>query len=114
MFLPAFCVQAEPGGYHMHHLRKLKSWILRGGARREELYDRLYSLNWGETTTNNYGFAPAEGHQAERFQLQLYSELLDCWKTGTITGGFLVLSRSAADAAAASATWHATCPGKPR
>lgn len=60
----------------MHHLRKLKSWILRGGARREELYDRLYSLDWGNTTTNNYGFAPAQGRQPERFQLQLYSELL--------------------------------------
>ncbi len=60
----------------MSHLRKLMAWIVRGGARREELYDRLYSLNWGETTTNNYGFAPAEGHQAERFQLQLYTELL--------------------------------------
>lgn len=45
-------------------------------ARREELYDRLYSLEWGETTTNNYGFAPAEGHQPERFQTQLYTELL--------------------------------------
>ena len=29
-----------------------------------------------ETTTNNYGFAPAETADAERFQLQLYAELL--------------------------------------
>ena len=42
-------------------LSKLMSRIVWGGARREELYDRLYSLEWGETTTNNYGFAPAEG-----------------------------------------------------
>jgi ubiquinone/menaquinone biosynthesis C-methylase UbiE len=46
------------------------------GIGREELYDRLYSMDWGETTTNNYGFAPAEGEQPERFQIQLYTELL--------------------------------------
>ena len=48
----------------------------RDGGRREELYDRLYALRWGETTTNNYGFAPAEGVGPERFQIQLYAELL--------------------------------------
>ncbi len=60
----------------MGQLSRLTSKIVRGGARREELYDRLYSLNWGETTTNNYGYAPARGDRAERFQLQLYTELL--------------------------------------
>ena len=55
---------------------KLIFKILRRKASREELYDRLYSLNWGDTTTNNYGYAPAEGHCPERFQLQLYTELL--------------------------------------
>jgi SAM-dependent methyltransferase len=34
-------------------------------------------MNWGDTTTNNYGFAPTEGHQRERFQTQLYTELLN-------------------------------------
>ena len=57
-------------------MRNLMFRIVKGGARREELYDRLYSLGWGETTTNNYGFAPAEGHAPERFQMQLYTELL--------------------------------------
>lgn len=57
-------------------LSKLTSRILWGGTRREELYDRLYSLNWGEITTNNYGFAPASGIETERFQLQIYTELL--------------------------------------
>jgi SAM-dependent methyltransferase len=47
------------------------------GAPREQLYDLLYSLRWGETTTNNYGFAPAETAVPERFQLQLYTELLN-------------------------------------
>ena len=32
--------------------------------------------NWGETTTNNYGFAPAEGDHPQRFQHQMYRELL--------------------------------------
>ena len=51
-------------------------WIKTRGARREGLYDLLYSLQWGEATTNNYGFAPAETGDPERFQLQLYAELL--------------------------------------
>ena len=38
----------------------LTSSIMARGKRREELYDLLYSLRWGEATTNNYGFAPAE------------------------------------------------------
>ena len=54
----------------------LTSSIMSHGKRREDLYDRLYSLRWGEATTNNYGFAPAESTAPERFQLQLYTELL--------------------------------------
>ena len=34
-------------------------------------------MKWGETTTNNYGFAQAKGDGPERFQLQLYTELLN-------------------------------------
>lgn len=44
-------------------------------ASKSEMYDLLYRLNWGETTTNNYGFAPAEGEGPERHQIQLYREL---------------------------------------
>jgi ubiquinone/menaquinone biosynthesis C-methylase UbiE len=54
----------------------LTFWIRSHGTRREGLYDLLYSLRWGEATTNNYGFAPAETGDPERFQLQLYAELL--------------------------------------
>ncbi|HSA80154.1 MAG TPA: methyltransferase domain-containing protein, partial [Geminicoccaceae bacterium] len=54
----------------------LTSSIMGQGKRRENLYDRLYSLRWGDATTNNYGFAPAETVEPERFQLQLYTELL--------------------------------------
>ncbi len=61
------------------------TWSIRTRRRRrEQLYERLYSLKWGETTTNNYGFAPAESDDPERFQLQLYRELL---KLLASTGG---------------------------
>ena len=46
------------------------------------------SLNWGETTTNNYGFAPAEGGGPERFQLQLYGELLKLLNVSPVESGF--------------------------
>jgi ubiquinone/menaquinone biosynthesis C-methylase UbiE len=40
------------------------------------LWNSFYSVDWGETTTNNYGFAPAQGTDPERFQLQMYRELV--------------------------------------
>jgi ubiquinone/menaquinone biosynthesis C-methylase UbiE len=54
--------------------------LLRGRRRsygkvRSQLYEHVYGLNWGDVTTNNYGFAPAEGDGRERFQLQMYKEL---------------------------------------
>ena len=58
------------------NVREITVKLLKWQSRREELYDRLYSLNWGETTTNNYGFAPAEAIRHGAFQLQLYTELL--------------------------------------
>jgi len=42
---------------------------------RPALWNRFYSIDWGDTTTNNYGFAPAEGHHPQRFQHQMYREL---------------------------------------
>ena len=54
----------------------MPSWIVRRRRRRGGLYDLLYSLRWGDATTNNYGFAPADAGEPERFQLQLYAELL--------------------------------------
>jgi ubiquinone/menaquinone biosynthesis C-methylase UbiE len=44
--------------------------------RRPGLWNRFYALDWGETTTNNYGFAPAKGDHPQRFQHQMYRELL--------------------------------------
>ena len=45
-------------------------------SKRPALWNRFYALDWGETTTNNYGFAPAEGAHPQRFQHQMYRELL--------------------------------------
>ena len=45
-------------------------------SQRPALWNRFYSLDWGETTTNNYGFAPADGEHPQRFQHQMYRELL--------------------------------------
>ena len=47
---------------------------------RPALWNRFYALDWGETTTNNYGFAPAEGDHPQRFQHQMYRELLELLK----------------------------------
>jgi ubiquinone/menaquinone biosynthesis C-methylase UbiE len=46
-------------------------------SKRPALWNRFYSIDWGETTTNNYGFAPAAGDHPQRFQHQMYLELLD-------------------------------------
>jgi SAM-dependent methyltransferase len=54
-------------------LRKTKASI---GRRRDRLWEIFYGLDWGETTTNNYGYAPAEGEEPERFQLQMYRQHL--------------------------------------
>jgi ubiquinone/menaquinone biosynthesis C-methylase UbiE len=54
--------------------------ILRGARddhrKRPALWNRFYAMQWGETNTNNYGFAPAEGEHPQRFQHQMYRELL--------------------------------------
>ncbi|MGH6921158.1 MAG: class I SAM-dependent methyltransferase [Geminicoccaceae bacterium] len=71
--LVAFCLIAVAG---MLATGALIFWIMTHVPRREGLYDLLYSLRWGEATTNNYGFAPAETGDPEGFQLQLYAELL--------------------------------------
>lgn len=71
--LVAFCLIVLAG---ILVVGMLIPWIKTHGSRREGLYDLLYSLRWGEATTNNYGFAPAETGDPECFQLQLYAELL--------------------------------------
>ena len=46
-------------------------------AKRPALWNRFYSIDWGDTTTNNYGYAPAEGDHPQRFQHQMYLQLLN-------------------------------------
>ena len=44
---------------------------------RPALWNRFYAIDWGETATNNYGFAPADGDHPQRFQHQMYREMLE-------------------------------------
>jgi ubiquinone/menaquinone biosynthesis C-methylase UbiE len=67
----AFALAGGPKGVR-RYLRQLRD----DHSRRPALWNRFYAMNWGETTTNNYGFAPAEGDHPQRFQHQMYRELL--------------------------------------
>lgn len=56
---------------------RLKSRVERNPhSRRDRLWEWFYGLDWGDVGTNNFGFAPAEGDGPERFQHQMYLELL--------------------------------------
>ena len=67
----AFALAGGPKGVR-RYLRRLRD----DHSRRPALWNRFYAFDWGETTTNNYGFAPAEGDHPQRFQHQMYRELL--------------------------------------
>jgi ubiquinone/menaquinone biosynthesis C-methylase UbiE len=54
------------------HMRRVRN----DHRSRWTLWNHFYAMNWGDTTTNNYGFAPADGADPQRFQQQLYRELL--------------------------------------
>jgi len=58
-------------------LLRIKTGRMTRGESKGQLYDLIYSMRWAETSTNNYGFAPASGENPERFQLQMYAELYD-------------------------------------
>jgi ubiquinone/menaquinone biosynthesis C-methylase UbiE len=52
-------------------------------------------VDWGETATNNYGFAPASGDHPQRFQHQMYRELLHMLQeTGRFQTGMKLLEVS--------------------
>lgn len=51
-------------------------WARDDHSNRPALWNRFYSIDWGDTTTNNYGFAPADGDHPQRFQHQMYLQLL--------------------------------------
>lgn len=67
----AFALAGGPKGVG-RYLRRLRD----DHSRRPALWNRFYALDWGDTTTNNYGFAPAQGDHPQRFQHQMYRELL--------------------------------------
>jgi len=48
-------------------------WARNDLSNRPALWDRFYAFDWGDTTTNNYGYAPATGEGPQRFQ---YGECL--------------------------------------
>jgi ubiquinone/menaquinone biosynthesis C-methylase UbiE len=67
-----------------------RAWLQRAKAthgRRRALWERLYGLDWGSVSTNNYGFSPAEGDGPERHQFQMYAEHLKALRaSGRLTG----------------------------
>jgi ubiquinone/menaquinone biosynthesis C-methylase UbiE len=52
-------------------------WARNDPSNRPALWDHFYALDWGDTTTNNYGYAPAAGDGPERFQHEMYLQLLE-------------------------------------
>jgi ubiquinone/menaquinone biosynthesis C-methylase UbiE len=73
----AAALLALGGGYALKRtLRRARD----DHSRRPALWNRFYAFDWGDTTTNNYGFAPAEGEHPQRFQHQMYRELLKLLK----------------------------------
>ena len=64
----------------------------------------FYALDWGDTATNNYGFAPADEDHPQRFQRQMYRAVAGaCSKASRGREPALqACSRSAAAAAAGS------------
>lgn len=57
-------------------IRKQLRELRNDHSQRPTLWNRFYAVDWGETATNNYGFAPAAGDHPQRFQHQMYRELL--------------------------------------
>ena len=52
-------------------------WARNDHSNRPALWDRFYAFDWGDTATNNYGYAPAGGQDPERFQHEMYLQLLE-------------------------------------
>lgn len=52
-------------------------WARNDLSNRPALWDRFYAFDWGDTKTNNYGYAPAGGQDPERFQHEMYLQLLE-------------------------------------
>lgn len=74
--LGAIGAAAAAGAGAVHVVQRRMRAARDDHSNRPALWNRFYSIDWGDTTTNNYGFAPAEGHHPQRFQHQMYRELL--------------------------------------
>jgi ubiquinone/menaquinone biosynthesis C-methylase UbiE len=74
------------------YLRRLRD----DHALRPTLWNRFYALDWGQTATNNYGFAPADpGDTApDRFQRQMYREMLKLLRERKLPAGARLLEVS--------------------
>jgi SAM-dependent methyltransferase len=57
-------------------LRVTVKMLRRVPARRQRLWEWFYSFDWGDITVNNFGFAPAERDGPEKYQHQMYAELV--------------------------------------
>ncbi len=56
-------------------------------ASRRQQYDLIYALDWGDAATNNYGYAPSSRTSPERYQLEMYEQLvglLHCASIGPV------------------------------
>ncbi|MEM7425153.1 MAG: class I SAM-dependent methyltransferase [Pseudomonadota bacterium] len=71
MYLTLFIIVA--GLVAVSALWAFRIWLTR--TSKKQLYDALYSMDWGDITTNNYGFAPAATQGEEQYQLQMYEEV---------------------------------------
>jgi len=57
-------------------VQRFLRWARNDHSNRPALWDRFYAFDWADTTTNNYGYAPAGGDGPERFQHEMYLQLL--------------------------------------
>ena len=73
--IPAGAAVAAYGGAYV--VQRALRWARNDHSNRPALWDRFYALDWGDTTTNNYGYAPAGGDGPERFQHEMYLQLLE-------------------------------------
>ncbi len=62
----------------------LRLFIATRGKSKQELYNFLYSADWGDITINNYGFAPTCIENPQKFQLQMYEEVYKRLQVGNM------------------------------
>ena len=75
--LAAAAAAAALGALLLFRLKRLRRMVKRRSRLdRDQLWERIHGSDWGDLTTSNYGFAPAEGEGPERFQHQMYLELV--------------------------------------